>query len=483
MKQRWVISRVEKEVTSEELEKLCNLLDSKVIPMSWRPITFESFASLAQWKRDRVVNALMSANVGRGKYHFKHDSVIPADIHSVIDWNTVIGIEKSENGTFGVHFVEFANGTGLCVKVPDDVRPEVFGQRIAAMCGIRTASTKIVKLTGEEGLSILKALFIYQVKVSGEYWWTSELAIIETFVYHSHILLIEYVKDGIELASIYPNNLPYDGWLEDVLSSESMLRSLGGVAAMDLVIGNFDRFPYESREHSNPHNIFMDGRSAVAIDCTASWPTGGGDAQLLEERMALIRTYVGESLAAKERGEGSRLNGIRELIRLGQGTVWSGLDFDIGDEGSRLIQEGFLSTVAAIVDANLNFQTIADGIIEEMPLLYGAEEEFFYSREFSFELHAWYSSVKDKNDPSLSALIEGLVPQSIDEHGWEVFQVGEQPPEFITRNSTLCVIQNGFPISMNLGKGLLKKKMACFDLTDVWCCYEAVLAMKEAMSI
>ena len=382
-------------------QAFCSLEEADC-PSSWRPITRQRLFEMPKWKQKKLLEALQKQPYVL--YTFPHHEIQGIPINQ-INWDEqdIVGVQKSNDGTIGVFFVELPGKRGAVLKFPNNPCPEVYGERMCKQSTICAPSTCLVSRASELGLSILRAYLRYQVKTakSTTDWWANTSINITKAFCHDFFILMEYVP-GAVLETRGPTTAN-DDWLKSVATSKATLQSIGLLIALDMVINNLDRVrTVRTWPESNPGNIYLNKiGTAVAIDSAAAWGsfTGGEGAneESFDKRMDEIKNLL-LSVVEFPTVPHPAFNNVRTLLNTGlsetvigtkmwkdesikttineyhedeTGKVylvevelekktdvaevagWPGLGVDIGDAGVIEVQNGFVDCVKRFVELPL----------------------------------------------------------------------------------------------------------------------------------
>lgn len=147
------------------------------------------------------------------------------------------------------------------------------------------------------------------------------------------------------------------------------LRHIGRMMAFDILIFNYDRLPCVFQNGGNTENVMIaDDGSVVAIDSMISGFDISNPAarEQFEAFLKRVGALVASTLAAPTTPL-AEFSAVRELLLKGRGDESSEaycppLAYDIGDEGVREIQSGFLSCLR-------DFDQLPAHAFEQLPRL------------------------------------------------------------------------------------------------------------------
>ena len=120
-------------------------------PRQWRPVT-RKFAAFLHGNRRSLLRASKLEN--RRSTILTHGSKYCADD---IEWNTIVGIERSNAGSLGVFFIELPNKRAVVLKFQNPC-PEMYGNLFRRKCGVRTPWMRMVTRGGKLGMTIFQPL-------------------------------------------------------------------------------------------------------------------------------------------------------------------------------------------------------------------------------------------------------------------------------------------------------------------------------------
>eukprot|EP00999_Lentomonas_sp_LEN2_P002787 NODE_655_length_1285_cov_93.278929_g616_i0.p1 GENE.NODE_655_length_1285_cov_93.278929_g616_i0~~NODE_655_length_1285_cov_93.278929_g616_i0.p1 ORF type:complete len:390 (-),score=102.73 NODE_655_length_1285_cov_93.278929_g616_i0:116-1231(-) len=186
-------------------------------------------------------------------FKFDHVNAVPRKDLEKIQWGTLKGVERSDNGAEGVFFAETPEGA-LVLKGSKSLAPELFSCLVNLRLGIYVPMFRVLDTNSKEGLEMLEILKI----VDKTYQSTMSL-----FDLH-YVLIKEYIP-GFELGSITPE-VSFQLFSE---SNTKVLEQIGHILAVDCLLNNGDRLPLSL--WSNPGNLgnvrFMSGsHQVVSLD-------------------------------------------------------------------------------------------------------------------------------------------------------------------------------------------------------------------------
>ncbi len=305
-------------------------------------------------------------------WNFDHEKAfaIPVKEFSNLDWSTITSIGKSVEGTEGVFFIKFPNERAIVVKSSTTLGAEVYGAILAKRIGVATPGIRIINRNSNEGSNIVRNLIKQDARV-------------EQYLSKPFFILMEYIK-GIVLGDVILNvennnnnnnnnnenkfiiqkfgNPPES--LHDV--GKNNLLQFGRMIGLDFITNNFDRFPVVWDNTGNPGNVMFYGNveedgvvtelanRIVAIDNMTSCISKTKfkkeyDAYAMKTSEVLSKLFKNpiEINEAFARVQSFLKNGVPN-------GGWPGLQMDIGESGIRLVQEGFLESLASVGDMEPN---------------------------------------------------------------------------------------------------------------------------------
>mmetsp|Transcript_69081 Transcript_69081/g.131784 ORF Transcript_69081/g.131784 Transcript_69081/m.131784 type:complete len:594 (-) Transcript_69081:170-1951(-) len=353
------------------------------IPKSWKPVTRSSFQGLAGWKQKQIIDALCAPVAYT--YRFPHAEVEGFNDLDRIDWSACVGVQRSDDGSEGVLFVELPGKRAVVVKAPVHVASEMFGNVLCGQLGVMCPNVRLVTIASNEGRSLLEAL------VRADEWRDpEERRVLRMLSGRPLLLVIEYVQ-AQELASMF---LPASrAWSKEAFGlhpgdspaslsdrGKEVLRSLGTFVALDMIINNFDRLPCVWDNQGNAGNLmFAKGTyEPLSIDnmvCCIPPQNEKAIAKYLDR----VREVVADCKRHLEHGvEQLEFSRIRCFLKDGnvQGQGWTGLGIDIGIDGTLEIQKGFMNAVHRAVYGNGSdseqitlewLDDIRDALLQQLP--------------------------------------------------------------------------------------------------------------------
>lgn len=345
-------------------------------------------------------SASTSANLAKKPaYSMNRSELHPLKDIASIEWERSIGVERSDEGTDGVLFVELPNSMCVCVKSPGSIAAEMYGAWMAKRLGVPTPGVRLVDRNSEEGQRIIANL-------TSDRLCSRQLGLrskVERVVLKPHLLVMQYIKGypldyavhGTSFCETFVKNKFAACGEDDKEQSEEAselhavgklnCRILGRILGFDVLINNFDRLPCIWNNRGNAGNIIFQGdagtehvdcvnlaapHTALGIDNMVSCIDAGkfpdqhaaylGRAStLLKDLLSAVFQDDSGSDVAKTGTTGPALPGtpgsgttglprVREFLQKGtQDGGWPGTGFDIGESGAEEIQQGFLRCMAA----------------------------------------------------------------------------------------------------------------------------------------
>ena len=403
-------------------------------PTSWRPITRESLFKLPQWKQKKIMEGLQRKP--QIIYKFPHSSTKTIPLHE-INWDQGIkGIEKSDDGTVGVYFIELPNQCGVVLKFPSNCFPEMYGNQIAQLVNTPSPTSILMSRASPVGLSIVHAILTYQIKTfenNTKDWYTNVNLNIVPAIKNDFFVLMQYVP-GAVLETL---NDDVKMLLQETSSkSNKILNNLGAIIALDMVINNLDRIrTIRTWPESNPGNIYInkDNQEAVAIDNAAAWGSydgkQGATVESYEQRIHDVQQLLIDLIASPNQPH-SAFQNVQTLIKTGLSSTviatkmwldesrksqinethvdkvtgeyylvqvnmesknteaevagWPGTGIDIGDTGILNIQNGFVECVQRFCQLPLCSFSIEKDKIEQI-----------YSTELTMDKNQWITVITE----------------------------------------------------------------------------------------
>jgi hypothetical protein len=264
------------------------------------------------------------------------------DIHA-IDWKTATGVQRSSSGSEGVWFVSTKQGS-VVVCSKSTIAIDMFSSNLSRRFGLNGPRMRCVRQQDEEGKLIFSTLLeLDKQRNVGEH--SVHLGLNKTY-----LQVMEYVQ-SVELGSMtYEQAVTIFGPL-GALSKQGkqLLFEMGEMIGFDALINNSDRLPFVWQNNGNAANVLLalDERSSsgrvVVIDSLVSCINpkihlSGFHAYL--EKIKHATKHLSESIDQEYPSIAQARDMIRHETSLSQA---SGVGYDIGVEGSKIIQSGILS--------------------------------------------------------------------------------------------------------------------------------------------
>jgi hypothetical protein len=162
---------------------------------------------------------------------------------------------------------------------------------------------------------------------------------------------------------------------------KEFLRALGSLVAFDMIINNFDRLPCVWDNQGNPGNIMVTKAAGgpISVDnqvCCIHSQNEKAIAKYMERIQHVVADCILHVDAGVEQSEFAR---IRSFLKDGcvEGHGWTGLQIDVGVEGTLEVQTGFLNLVyfAVYGDSGADdegvslewLEAVTDGLLQQLP--------------------------------------------------------------------------------------------------------------------
>jgi len=174
-----------------------------------------------------------------------------------VNWESIIGLSCSEDGSDGVFFVETESGS-FVLKGSSTVGADLFAYELAKLYRVPVPRMRVIGFTADEWHDMWKGLGPLEAHVNKDSAIATPLGkcMQKAFMCVMDLSLgsdMEHLEKG-EAAKIFKN--------------EAVLKELGRVLAFDMLVNNWDRLPCIWDNDGNPNNILFsnDGASLAAID-------------------------------------------------------------------------------------------------------------------------------------------------------------------------------------------------------------------------
>eukprot|EP01052_Picozoa_sp_SAG31_P011541 SAG31_NODE_655_length_13127_cov_20.616058_11_plen_812_part_00 len=302
----------------------------------------------------------------------------PAIRTTGIEWSDCFFAERSGSGKSGVYFLEFPHNRAVVVKPTDEPACELAGYQIGLLLGIRMPALVGLNAAVGEGLQLVKKMKALERtgRLQNDKADASSLG---TFAF----MIVQEFQRGQTLKDIcHRGGLQ---WAEKTfgpvgalsIDGKRRLQELGAIIAFDVIMHNSDRWYLEgifnnfSRCGNMANIMFTEHGDPVAIDNTTTaydaTLLGNGDrfytylqsiSDLVSRAKARTKDDANsgddrvESGVALSRQPSAHLaiKGVRRFFLEGQGVPTEssyvpGLEYDIGEEGMREIERGFMRVV------------------------------------------------------------------------------------------------------------------------------------------
>eukprot|EP00053_Salpingoeca_punica_P017161 m.164318 g.164318 ORF g.164318 m.164318 type:complete len:399 (-) comp17131_c3_seq1:407-1603(-) len=269
------------------------------------------------------------------KFTFDFARAVP---HSHIDriaWTQGMkGVERSEAGAEGVFFVDTNDGA-FVVKGSRSLASEAYASLLAARLGVYSPRWRIVTVGNPEGRLMMRVLS--DLDPSGRVEFNlGSLA---------HVLIKSYLV-GSTLSKVDATKA--SRILGSSQAGHDHLISLGRMLALDVLCNNGDRLPLIWDNRGNPGNIMFafEGGEVVSVDgqvCPIDIETAPDQYDAYLDK---IRLLLKDLKKAGANGEVAAFTRVREKLQ-------EFTHFDIGTEGTLLLQQGFLEVAANTQKINI----------------------------------------------------------------------------------------------------------------------------------
>lgn len=168
----------------------------------------------------------------------------PLPFKEPVCWENALEMKWCHGGSGGVFVVKFAAGA-ICVRGSNWNPGELFAQRLSTLLGVRTALDRVVHPKDSESKAIRCA--VQSAKPDTE---DSRLKLNLIFKAES-LTVLQYV-DGIVMMGV-----PAHEHLKQLSARSPLWYQIGRLAAFDMLINNFDRFPLVWSNCGNLGNVMI----------------------------------------------------------------------------------------------------------------------------------------------------------------------------------------------------------------------------------
>jgi len=293
-------------------EELITAYENKLNSLFAAPVTVQSAeetgAKAVVQKKFKWSVASLDDN-----FKFDHSKAVGAVDLNAIDWspNAIKGIERSDNGSEGLFFVQTTSGA-LVVKRSKAIGSELFCTCLALKLGIQSPLMRIVHTTDEYGIRMLMTLV-----------GKDPMGRVRATLYEQNFLILMQYQRGRNLSALRSDSAR-------VLTAPT-LQQIGAILALDVLINNCDRLPLIWTHQGNAGNLmFDDDNNAVSIDGQI---VGLSDADAIEYRSRIARLL-----------SNLKSNVLTEFDNV-RSALMSHCSHDVGLEGAQAMRDGFLQIV------------------------------------------------------------------------------------------------------------------------------------------
>ena len=303
-------------------------------------------------------------------WNFDHENsfTLPVKEFSTLDWSSIINIGKSVEGTEGVFFVKFPKNFVVVVKASSTLGAELYGAVLAKRIGVAAPGMRIINRQSREGTDVLNNMIMKEPRVKD--YLSQPLFILMEYV--KGVVLGDVILDSgnIRNESADRNKFVLDKFgdpprsLHDV--GRNNLLQFGRMIGLDFITNNFDRFPVVWNNNGNPGNVMFYGNMEedgvaeevanriVAIDNMTSC-ISRSKFKAEYDAYADKTSTVLAALFQDPTSINDAFNRVRMFLENGvPNGGWPGLHIDIGETGVKIVQEGFLESLAAVGDMEKN---------------------------------------------------------------------------------------------------------------------------------
>lgn len=315
-------------------------------------------------------------------WEFDFTVAAAGDIHR-IDWSSASGVQRSSSGSEGVWFVSTAQGS-VVVCSKSTVAIDLFSSALSRWFGLNAPAMRCVRQQDEEGRLLYSTLQRLDSKRNlGER--SVELGLNKTY-----LQVMEYMQ-SVELGSLTFEQAVQLFGPQGALSpgGKRVLREMGEMIGFDALINNSDRLPFVWHNSGNAANVLFtieeekkkdESGKVVVIDSLVSCINPRAHLAGFHQYLEKVKAATQHLFESPDK-EYPSIAQVREMIRhetsLSQS---SGLGYDIGDEGSRIIQAGIVSFMDKCggLSARELWQLKA-GLGEDMPGVERLDLDFIHS--------------------------------------------------------------------------------------------------------
>jgi len=279
---------------------------------------------------------------------------------SNISWENIRACKRSTSGSQGVFFVDVGNGIVVMKGINADTSPFLFASILSYKLGIYVPPFQILLARGDnDELTEIARIILAKLEEvdpggSARYIFDRKYVLLQKFVQGKTMSEWDYLS------------------IKDIFDSEDELNELGkkrmteigSVLYLDVLLNNGDRLPLIWQNQGNSGNLMLDKFTGqvISIDSSGSPININLYPQRVEEYYAKVKKLL---VNIKEH-KGKVIDPFRYI---GQ-TIGSFTDFNVGEDGLMLIQEGFLNSFRRMKNLNITEEQINEwkNIINELEI-------------------------------------------------------------------------------------------------------------------
>ena len=256
----------------------------------------------------------------------------------------------------------------VVVKASSTLGAELYGAVLAKRIGVAAPGMRIINRQSREGTDVLNNMIMKEPRVKD--YLSQPLFILMEYV--KGVVLGDVILDSGNIRNESPdrNKFVYDKFgdpprsLHDV--GRNNLLQFGRMIGLDFITNNFDRFPVVWNNNGNPGNVMFYGNTEedgvaeevanriVAIDNMTSC-ISRSKFKAEYDAYADKTSNVLTALFQDPTNINDAFNRVRMFLENGvPNGGWPGLHIDIGETGVKIVQEGFLESLAAVGDMEKN---------------------------------------------------------------------------------------------------------------------------------
>ena len=281
-----------------------------------------------------------------------------------VEWEEASNFKRSDGGrSSGVYFVQLPGDRVVVVKPDDEVVADYCGFVLALYFDVHHPDMRVVRLDSAEGKRITGALT--RLDAAKPRKQRAKPPIATTLAAVPSVLVMNLVRGrslkGVALAG-YMDRTEADKFCETMLgppgalsdAGRERLREIGRMMAFDIFIFNYDRLPCVFDNGGNTENIMLsDGGEVIAIDSMISCfdATASAEARAQFDRFLARVAALVAACVEKPDEPHPAFAAVRTLLLKGRGdeadeAFCPPLHRDIGDDGVRELQAGFIESFA-----------------------------------------------------------------------------------------------------------------------------------------